>query len=178
MKIRATELSSESRQAAGQWLKGLREQRGLSQSRLAGLIGSAHYTFISQLETGRSVIPSYYIAPLADALGCERSQFAKQLLQYSDPFMHAALFGDDAAFASALAKLTAVTDKEADDPTGAVLAALASRPGGSTAAELRPDVERRIGRELHHQSIAQILRKLEARGAARRAGRTWLPAAA
>ena len=173
MKIRGTELASEGRRRSGEWLKSLREQRGLSQSRLASLIGSAHYTFISQLETGRAVIPSYYIAALADALGCERPYFAQELLRHTDPFMHAALFGDDAAFELARNKLTTVKDDEADDATGAVLAAVASRPEGGTAGELRPEVERRIARELHHQSIAQILRRLEATGAVLRAGRKW-----
>ena len=45
------------RHEGGRWLKGRREQLGLSQRQLAQRVGVEYYTFISQLETGRGRIP-------------------------------------------------------------------------------------------------------------------------
>jgi transcriptional regulator with XRE-family HTH domain len=43
----------ELRRAGGEWLRKLRERRGLSQRDLAKLVGVEYYTFISQIEMGR-----------------------------------------------------------------------------------------------------------------------------
>lgn len=82
------------RRSAGEWLKGLREERGLSQTDLAELVGVEYYSFISQIENGRGRIPSGRYAKWADALGLKRRDFAKNLLKFYDPIVYDLLFDD------------------------------------------------------------------------------------
>jgi transcriptional regulator with XRE-family HTH domain len=82
------------RKQGGAWLKSLREARGLSQSQLARLLGSDHYTFISQLETGRGRIPPDRYKDWADALGVPPHILARELLRYYDPMVFELLFSD------------------------------------------------------------------------------------
>jgi DNA-binding XRE family transcriptional regulator len=86
--------SLELRQQGGRWLKGLREERGLSQRDLARLVGTEYYTFISQLEAGRGRIPPDRYTLWAKALEIEDKVFVQTLLQYYDPITHAVLFAD------------------------------------------------------------------------------------
>ncbi len=80
------------RREGGRWLKDLREQAGLSQRQLAGRVGTEHYTFISQLETGRGRIPPDRYVDWAAALGMPSKPFVQQLLRYYDPITHEILF--------------------------------------------------------------------------------------
>jgi transcriptional regulator with XRE-family HTH domain len=83
------------RKAAGAWLKGLREQRGLSQTELAELVGVDYYSFVSQIENGRGRIPSGRYARWADALGLARRDFTREILKYYDPAVFELLFEDE-----------------------------------------------------------------------------------
>lgn len=85
------------RREAGRWLKELREAQGLSQRRLADLVGAEYYTFISQLEAGRGRIPPNRYLSWALALGVEPRSFVRTLLRYYDPVTHAILFEADDA---------------------------------------------------------------------------------
>ena len=85
----------ELRKEGGAWLKSLREARGLSQRKLADLIGTDYYTFISQLETGRGRIPPDRYVAWADALGVEPREFVKNVLQFYDPITYEILFGHE-----------------------------------------------------------------------------------
>ncbi|MTI44451.1 helix-turn-helix protein [Roseibium hamelinense] len=80
------------RKSAGEWLKGLREESGLSQTELAERVGVDYYSFISQIENGRGRIPSGRFAKWADALGVDRRVFTKEILRYYDPCVHELLF--------------------------------------------------------------------------------------
>jgi transcriptional regulator with XRE-family HTH domain len=80
------------RREGGRWLKDLREQAGLSQRQLAVKVGTEHYTFISQLETGRGRIPPDRYVDWAAALGLPAKPFVQQLLRYYDPITHEILF--------------------------------------------------------------------------------------
>jgi transcriptional regulator with XRE-family HTH domain len=82
------------RREGGRWLKDLREQAGLSQRQLAVKVGTEHYTFISQLETGRGRIPPDRYVDWAAALGVPAKPFVQQLLRYYDPITHEILFGE------------------------------------------------------------------------------------
>ena len=77
--------SFELRKAGGQWLKRVREERNLSQSQLAALLGSDHYTFISQIEIGRSRVPPERYRDWAKALDIDEHEFICQMLRYYDP---------------------------------------------------------------------------------------------
>lgn len=80
------------RKAGGQWIRTLRETRGLSQRHLADLIGADFYTFISQLEAGRGRIPPDRYVVWADALGMSPNVFVKELMKYYDPITYDILF--------------------------------------------------------------------------------------
>ena len=80
------------RKDAGAWLKGLRNQAGLSQIELAQLLGLKYYTFISQVENGFGRVPTESMEQWAKALSCDPTDFARQLLRYYDPELHRLLF--------------------------------------------------------------------------------------
>lgn len=85
----------ELRREAGRYLRNLREARGLSQRQLADLIGADHYTFISQLETGRGRIPADKYVVWADALDISPRQLVFDLMRYYDPITFSVLFPDE-----------------------------------------------------------------------------------
>jgi transcriptional regulator with XRE-family HTH domain len=80
------------RRAAGEWLRSLREQRGLSQRDLATLVDADYYTFVSQLETGRGRVPPERYEVWANALGIDPKFFVTELLRYYDPLTYEILF--------------------------------------------------------------------------------------
>ena len=80
------------RKEAGQWLRELRESRGLSQRGLAEIVGARNYTFISQLEHGRGRIPPGRYLLWAGALGVEPREFVRGLLYYYDPVTYHIIF--------------------------------------------------------------------------------------
>jgi DNA-binding XRE family transcriptional regulator len=82
----------EQRRAAGEWLRKLREERGLSQRDLARLVGADYYTLVSQLESGRGRVPPERYSVWAQALEVEAKVFVKTLMQYYDPVTYALLF--------------------------------------------------------------------------------------
>jgi transcriptional regulator with XRE-family HTH domain len=83
----------ELRREGGQYLRKLREARGLSQRGLAELVGAEYYTFISQLESGRGRIPPHRYEAWAKALGVDHRDFVRSLLRYYDPVTYDILFG-------------------------------------------------------------------------------------
>jgi transcriptional regulator with XRE-family HTH domain len=85
----------ELRKDGGQWLKSLREAKGLSQRKLADLIGTDYYTFISQLETGRGRIPPDRYRVWSEALGVDQREFVKNVLKFYDPITFEILFGNE-----------------------------------------------------------------------------------
>jgi transcriptional regulator with XRE-family HTH domain len=84
------------RRDAGQWLKHLREVRGLSQRDLADKVGVEYYTFISQVESGRGRIPPDRYRLWADALGVPARDFVRKLMRYYDPVTYRILFDKSA----------------------------------------------------------------------------------
>lgn len=86
--------TQELRRLGGQWLRSLREARGLSQLALARELGIEYYTFISQIEAGRGRIPPDRYGVWAQALGQEPSGFVTEILRYYEPVTWRYLFGD------------------------------------------------------------------------------------
>lgn len=84
--------TTELRQAAGIWLKEMREARGISQRELARILNLEYYTFISQLENGRGRIPANRYRDFAAALGLDEKVFVKTLLMFYDPVSYEILF--------------------------------------------------------------------------------------
>jgi transcriptional regulator with XRE-family HTH domain len=89
---RAAPEAKEQRKQAGNWLKQLRAEAGLSQVDLAGRLGLKYYTFISQVENGFGRVPTDAMEAWARALGAEPSAFARQLVSFYDPELHRLLF--------------------------------------------------------------------------------------
>lgn len=80
------------RRRAGKWLKARREGMGLSQSQLAGVLGSDHYTFISQIEIGRSRVPTERYRDWARALDMDDRLFVREMLRFYDPILYEVIF--------------------------------------------------------------------------------------
>jgi transcriptional regulator with XRE-family HTH domain len=88
----ADEDVAELRREAGQWLKRLREAKGVSQRDLAETVGIEYYTFISQVESGRGRIPPDRFRDWASALGVPPREFVTKLMRYYDPVTYRILF--------------------------------------------------------------------------------------
>ena len=82
----------EQRKQAGAWLKGLREEAGLTQIALAGRLGFKYYAFVSQVETGFTRLPTKKIEGWARAVGVEPAWFARRILSYYEPELHRVLY--------------------------------------------------------------------------------------
>jgi transcriptional regulator with XRE-family HTH domain len=92
---RSSALTQKLRNEAGVWLRELRQRRGLSQRQLGARVGE-HYTFISQLETGRGRIPPDRYLILAGALRIDKREFVRTLMSYYDPVTYGILFDETA----------------------------------------------------------------------------------
>jgi transcriptional regulator with XRE-family HTH domain len=75
-------LPQKRRRDAGNWLRALRERRGLSQRELAKRVGIRYYTLIAQHEHGRGRIPSTKYLVWAQALGIEPDEFIRGLTSF------------------------------------------------------------------------------------------------
>jgi transcriptional regulator with XRE-family HTH domain len=83
------------RQAAGLYLRGLREAAGLSQRAFAKEVGIEHYTFISQIESGRGRVPPAQMGEWARVLKVAPRVFAVNMMRYYDPVTFELIFTDD-----------------------------------------------------------------------------------
>jgi transcriptional regulator with XRE-family HTH domain len=93
MKIAKVESQSKKlRKQAGDWLKELRGQAGLSQVQLADELGFKYYTFVSQVENGFGRLPVESMEGWAKALNVEPSEFAKRLLSFYEPELYRLLY--------------------------------------------------------------------------------------
>lgn len=81
------------RKRAGRYVKALRESAGLTQNELAQAMGWPYYTMVSQIESGKTRIPSPKIVDYAKAVKADPKDFAKRLLAFYDPYMWMALYG-------------------------------------------------------------------------------------
>jgi transcriptional regulator with XRE-family HTH domain len=80
------------RKDAGNWLKELRNQAGLSQVELAQHLGLKYYTFVSQVENGFGRVPTESMEAWAQAVGADPADFARKLVSFYDPELHRLLF--------------------------------------------------------------------------------------
>lgn len=84
--------SHQNRKRAGIWLKGLREEAGLTQLDLARRLRFKYYAFISQVETGLSRVPTEKMEEWANALGVPPTAFARRLTSFYEPELHRLLY--------------------------------------------------------------------------------------
>jgi len=80
------------RRQAGAWLKKLRMDAGLTQSRFAERLGFPYYAVVSQVETGRIRVPTQKLQAWAEAVGVDPTEFTKRLLWYYEPELHRLLY--------------------------------------------------------------------------------------
>lgn len=104
------------RKEGGKWLKQKREERGLSQSQLAAALGSDHYTFISQIEIGRSRVPHNRYAEWSRALGIEEFEFVRQMLHFYDPAIFQLMFQDELSLPFTKAAAASIRDVKIEAP--------------------------------------------------------------
>ena len=78
---------------AGSWLRGMREEAGLSQREFAERVGVVYYTFISQIESGKGRIPAERYESWAEALGVDARDFAVRMLGFYEPTTYRLIFG-------------------------------------------------------------------------------------
>ena len=82
------------RAMAGDYVKQLRIEAGMTQRDLAEKLDLKHYTFISQLECGQGRLPPNLTVKCAKALGQNVSEFALKMLSFYDPHTHTAITYD------------------------------------------------------------------------------------
>jgi transcriptional regulator with XRE-family HTH domain len=81
------------RKRFGQWLKEQREKTGRTQSDVAELLDYKLFTMVSQVETGRTAMPSNDIPRWAEALRLKPNALAKKYLYFIQPHIYAVLYG-------------------------------------------------------------------------------------
>lgn len=80
------------RRELGQWLRDLRVDKDLSQMDVAGQVGFAYYSNVSDIENGKTRIPAARTRDWARALGVPVDLFAKRLLQAYEPELYECIF--------------------------------------------------------------------------------------
>lgn len=84
------------RQEAGFYVRALRERLGLSQIDLSVRLGLSFNSFVSQVETGRSRIPTASMSEWATALEIDQKEFTKNMLRYYEPSLYEVIYGEAA----------------------------------------------------------------------------------
>lgn len=90
--MKLTSSLRQQRKQAGAWLKGLREEAGLTQMELASRLGFRYYAFVSQVETGFSRVPTEKMEAWALAVSADPTQFARRLISFYEPELHRVLY--------------------------------------------------------------------------------------
>ena len=80
---------------AGAYVRSLRLKQNLTQLDLANKLGFAYYTFVSQVECGKSRIPPDRMLDWANHLGVDGQLFSRKMLKFYDPHMFQAIFPYD-----------------------------------------------------------------------------------
>lgn len=137
------------RQEAGLWLKGLRENAGLSQRDLSRHLDLEYYTFISQIESGRGRVPPAQYAAMAAALKVEPHDFAKNMLRFYDPITHDMLFSGEP-------KQFSPISHERKDPKVQQLAKKLAKLEARLEAKLEAKLEARLGERFDAEAKGDV----------------------
>lgn len=78
---------------AGQHIKRLRMDAGLTQKELSEVLSLKYYTFISQVENGQGRLPPNLWVKTAKALDVDVVEFGLRMLEYYDPHAYHAING-------------------------------------------------------------------------------------
>jgi transcriptional regulator with XRE-family HTH domain len=85
----------DARKKAGEWLKKLRTDAGITQLELAQACGYEYPSFMSQIEAGKGRIPPEKYEMFAKSYKVDTKWFAQNLLHFTDPYMHRMLFSSN-----------------------------------------------------------------------------------
>jgi transcriptional regulator with XRE-family HTH domain len=85
----------DARKDAGNWLKKLRTDAGITQLDLARACGYEYVSFMSQIEAGKGRIPPEKYETFAKAYKVDPKWFAQNYLRFTDRYMFKLLFGSD-----------------------------------------------------------------------------------
>jgi transcriptional regulator with XRE-family HTH domain len=88
---RDEDLGMENRRIVGDYIADLRRRRGLTQLDVAKALGMRDAA-VSAIELGRNSLPPERMAALADVLGVNRREFAKQVTRHYNPWLFSMLF--------------------------------------------------------------------------------------
>jgi transcriptional regulator with XRE-family HTH domain len=83
------------RAEAGDYLKRLRLDSGLTQRELADRLNLQYYTFISQVENGQGRLPPKLWVKTARALNVSVKKFSLDMLAFYDPHAHMAITAEE-----------------------------------------------------------------------------------
>ena len=155
----------------------MRARAGLSQGELAAKVSEVHSTFISQIETGRAVLPSNKIGDVASALGLDRSELATKLLSFYDPGMFSAVFDLSPEEAPAPSEADACDSPE---PRPSLIRDLIDQLEMNetplTTDALFEVVREKIGDNAKRTTVYVTLYRLWKRGRVARDGEAWMRA--
>jgi transcriptional regulator with XRE-family HTH domain len=87
----AQDIGQEYRRRIGRHISALRHKAGLTGRELGNLVGVGP-TSISAIETGRNPIPPERYEDFAKALKVSREEFARFMLEHTNPWLYAMLF--------------------------------------------------------------------------------------
>lgn len=79
----------------GDYIRELREAKGMTQVELANAVGLRWATHISAIENGRSAVSPERYVEFAEALGVDLREFGKKMLEFNAPYTYALLFAPD-----------------------------------------------------------------------------------
>jgi transcriptional regulator with XRE-family HTH domain len=85
------DIANEYRRIMGDYLKTLRQSKGITQKELGKLIGVSE-TSVSGTEGGRTVLNSDRYEDVARVLEVDRTEFGKFMLRYTNPWLYSMIF--------------------------------------------------------------------------------------
>lgn len=85
-------MAYEYRRKVGSYLRDQRLRIGMTQAELGKVLGMGH-TAISAIELGRGSVPPERYAGISSVLGLQEEEFGKFLLRYTNPWLHALIYG-------------------------------------------------------------------------------------
>lgn len=83
------------RKRFGAFLRGKREEVGLTQMEIASLVNYGWIAMVSQIERGVSALPAHDLSLWAQALRMDAATLANMWVYYIEPDVYAALYGKD-----------------------------------------------------------------------------------
>jgi transcriptional regulator with XRE-family HTH domain len=105
------DIGQEYRRRIGRYISNLRHKQEMTGRELGDLVGIG-VTAVSAIETGRNPLPPERYEDFAKALNVSREEFARFMLEHTNPWLYAMLFTNRKA--QVLNKITEIPDRLMD----------------------------------------------------------------